>query len=57
MSEYINSVMTLAQQLADIARTIEDAEVAEILLSGLPAEYDVLVSNMETACISSSLRI
>ncbi|KAI5646260.1 gag-polypeptide of LTR copia-type domain-containing protein [Phthorimaea operculella] len=36
-------------------KQIEDDEVAEILLSGLPAEYDVLVSNLETACISSSL--
>lgn len=55
MTEYINSVMTLVHQLADIGKNIEDAEVAEILLSGLPADYDVLVSNLETACISSNL--
>lgn len=55
MSEYIHGVMTLVQQLADIGKIIEDAEVAEILLSGLPVEYDVLVSNLETACISKSL--
>lgn len=55
MHDYINAAMTLVSQLSDIGRTIEDGEVAEILLSGLPSEYDVLVSNMETACISSSL--
>ncbi|KPJ13060.1 Copia protein [Papilio machaon] len=54
MQEYINTVMTLVSQLADIGRSIEDGEVAEILLSGLPSEYDVLVSNLETACISTT---
>uniref|UniRef100_A0A2A4JC36 Retrovirus-related Pol polyprotein from transposon TNT 1-94-like beta-barrel domain-containing protein n=1 Tax=Heliothis virescens TaxID=7102 RepID=A0A2A4JC36_HELVI len=48
MNEYIEGVMTLVQQLADIGRVIEDKEVAEILLSGLPQEYDVLVSSLES---------
>lgn len=55
MSSYIENVMTLVQQLADIGKNIEDAEVAELLLSGLPAEYDTLVSSLETTCLTSSL--
>ncbi|KAI5636304.1 gag-polypeptide of LTR copia-type domain-containing protein [Phthorimaea operculella] len=43
MQEYINAIMTIVSQLSDIGKQIEDDEVAEILLSGLPAEYDVLV--------------
>lgn len=55
MSEYINGIMTLSQQLADIGKKIEDCELAEILLSGLPSEFDVLVSGLETANISNTL--
>lgn len=55
MSNYISAVMMLVQQLADIGRNIEDAEVAEILLSGLSGDYDVLVSSLETACMSRDL--
>lgn len=55
MNEYIENVMLLVQKLADIGRTIEDDEVAEILLSGLPTEYDALVSNMETIGIGTTL--
>ncbi|CAB3248347.1 unnamed protein product [Arctia plantaginis] len=47
--------MLLVQQLADINRKIDDEEVAEILLSGLPKEYDALVSNLETAFMTGSL--
>ncbi|KAI5645600.1 gag-polypeptide of LTR copia-type domain-containing protein [Phthorimaea operculella] len=47
MQEYINAIMTIVSQLSDIGKQIEDDEVAEILLSGLPAEYDVLVSNLK----------
>ncbi|RVE43375.1 hypothetical protein evm_011960 [Chilo suppressalis] len=47
--------MSLVQQLADIDRVIDDQEVAEILLSGLPQEYETLVSNLETACMTSQL--
>lgn len=55
MSEYINEVMDLVHKLADIGRTIDDAEIAEILLSGLPMEYDTLVSNLETSCMNNEL--
>lgn len=55
MTEYIESVMTLVQQLADIGCKIDDGEVAEMLLSGLPQDYDVLVSGLETACITHTL--
>ncbi|XP_063537288.1 uncharacterized protein LOC134746695 [Cydia strobilella] len=55
MSDYIEAVMRLVQQLADIDKTIEDDEVAEILLSGLPQEFDNLVSGLETACLTSKL--
>lgn len=56
MSDYIEKVMSLVHQLADIGKIIEDQEIAEILLSGLPQEYDALVSNLETLCISSTLQ-
>lgn len=55
MSEYIQGVMTLVQQLTDIGRKTDDAEVAEILLSGLPQEFEYLVSNLETVCLTSNL--
>lgn len=55
MPEYIETVMTTVQQLADIGKTIEDSEVAELLLSGLPQEFDVLVSGMEVANLTSTL--
>lgn len=55
MSAYIDGLMTLVQQLADIGRTIEDAEVAELMLSGLPMEYDILVSGLETANVNGNL--
>lgn len=43
------------QQLADIGKVIDDSEVAEILLSGLPSEYDSLVSNLETVNMTTKL--
>lgn len=55
MAAYIEGIMTLVQQLADIGRVIDDKEVAEILLSGLPEEFDVLVSGLETANLSETL--
>lgn len=47
--------MTLVQQLSDIGRKTDDAEVAEILLSGLPQEFEYLVSNLETVCLTNDL--
>lgn len=55
MSLYIENVMGVVHQLADIDKIIEDSEIAELLLSGLPEEYDALVSNLETACITNAL--
>ncbi|XP_063372553.1 uncharacterized protein LOC134660703 [Cydia amplana] len=55
MSSYIEKVMSLVHQLSDIEKTVEDEEIAEILLSGLPPEYDSLVSNLETLCLTSKL--
>lgn len=55
MGAYIEGIMTLVQQLADIGRVIDDKEVAEILLSGLPQYFDVLVCGLETANISENL--
>ncbi|XP_063537370.1 uncharacterized protein LOC134746772 [Cydia strobilella] len=55
MNAYIDHIMKLVQQLADIGKTIEDSEVAELLLSGLPQEFDSLVSNMSTACLTSTI--
>ncbi|XP_048003058.1 uncharacterized protein LOC125239487 [Leguminivora glycinivorella] len=55
MQQYIEAVTTLVQKLDDIGRTTEDAEVAELLLSGLPQEYDVLVSSLEAASLTKTL--
>lgn len=55
MSEYIEHAMLLVNQLADINKKIADEEVAEILLSGLPQEYEYLVSNLETVCMTTTL--
>ncbi|KAI5635261.1 gag-polypeptide of LTR copia-type domain-containing protein [Phthorimaea operculella] len=38
--EYIEKVTSVVQQLSDIGKVIEDEEIAKILLSGLPQEYD-----------------
>ncbi|XP_061706280.1 uncharacterized protein LOC133517137 [Cydia pomonella] len=57
MSEYIEAVMRLVQQLDDIGKKIDDDEVAEILLSGLSQEFDNLVSGLETACLTSTLTV
>lgn len=43
VTQYVESFMTLVQQLADIGKHIEDGEIAELLLSGLPTDYDHLV--------------
>lgn len=55
MTAYIDYVFTLVQQLANIGKLVEDAEIAELLLSGLPQEFDTLVSALETASITSGL--
>lgn len=55
MNEYIEAVMSLVEQLHEIGRTIEDAEVAELLLSGLPQEFDIIVASLETATMSNGL--
>lgn len=49
MSGYIECIITLIQQLCDIGKNTEDAEIVEILLSGSPSEYDRLVSSLESA--------
>lgn len=55
MSQYIESVMGLVHQLADIGKVIDDQEVSELLLSGLGQEYDALVSSLETASMTKDL--
>ncbi|XP_045452164.1 uncharacterized protein LOC123661222 [Melitaea cinxia] len=55
MNAYIEDVTTLVQQLHDIGRIVEDAEIAEILLSGLPSQYDTLVSGLSTATVTNQV--
>ncbi|CAH0715425.1 unnamed protein product, partial [Brenthis ino] len=55
MSDYIEGVMKLVAQLSDIGKVIDDAEIAEILLSGLPEDFNVLVSSLETASLTKTL--
>ncbi|KAI8440645.1 hypothetical protein MSG28_001854 [Choristoneura fumiferana] len=55
MTNYIEAVMNLVHQLESIGKTVDDEEVAELLLSSLPQDYDALVSNLETACMAKKL--
>lgn len=55
MSDYIEGVMKIVHQLEDIGKKIDDGEVAEILLSGLGQEFDIIVSSLETACLTNQL--
>ncbi|CAH0729880.1 unnamed protein product, partial [Brenthis ino] len=55
MSKYIDNTFNIVQQLADIGRKIEDEEIAELLLSGLPQEYDSLVSNLSTFTLTTRI--
>lgn len=55
MTSYIEAIITTVQQLSDIGKTVDDEEVAEILLSGLPAEYDSVVSNLSTATVTTKI--
>lgn len=52
---YIEGIMTLIRQLSDIGKNTEDAEIAVILLSGLPSKYDMLVSSLESTSITKLL--
>lgn len=52
MEAYIEHIMNLIHQLSDKGRVIEDAEVAELILSGLPQDFDVVVSSLEAIAIS-----
>lgn len=55
MSEYIEGDIKLVKPLSDIGKNVDDDEVAEILLSGLPQEFDALVSSLETASLTKTL--
>lgn len=55
MEPYIEHIMNLVQQLGDIGRAIEDAEVAELILSGLPPEFDIVVSSLEAVALSGDI--
>ncbi|KAJ2943165.1 hypothetical protein O0L34_g18874 [Tuta absoluta] len=55
MEGYIEFIMNLVHQLADIGRTIDDQEVAELLLSGLSQEFDIVVSSLESANVTGKL--
>lgn len=55
MDNYLEYITTLIQELADIGRTIQNVEVAELILSGLPQEFDVLVSSLEAVTCSGAI--
>ncbi|CAH0729626.1 unnamed protein product, partial [Brenthis ino] len=55
LSDIFEDKGLLLQQLADIGRKIEDEEIAELLLSGLPQEYDSLVSNLSTFTLTTRI--
>lgn len=54
MGEYVSSVITLVQQLADINHIVDDEEVAMLLLGGLPEEFDPLIMGIESSHTSIS---
>ncbi|KAJ8709420.1 hypothetical protein PYW07_009246 [Mythimna separata] len=47
MDHYIGSIISVTQELADVGCVIEDEELAELMLIGLPVEYDSLIMAME----------
>lgn len=47
--------MSLVAQLADIGKVIDDGEISEIILSGLPEQFNVLATGLETASIANGL--
>lgn len=44
MGAYINRVRSLADKLAEVGEEVKDTELAYLMLSGLPSEYDGLMT-------------
>ena len=47
MSEYINEILSIVQQLADIDKEMDDEDVATCLLNGLPDDYEPMIMGLE----------
>ncbi|KAG5893139.1 hypothetical protein JTB14_034159 [Gonioctena quinquepunctata] len=49
MEEYVSEVMSLSQKLADINSAVDDEFIAVILLSGLPSEFNPMITALESS--------
>lgn len=49
MDEYISSILTLTQQLAEMNHPIDDEFIAVLILNGLTEDYDPFVMALETS--------
>ncbi|KAG6439571.1 hypothetical protein O3G_MSEX000886 [Manduca sexta] len=47
MEKYISEIIKLTQELIEIGCNIDDKEIAEIMLIGLPNEFDPLIISIE----------
>lgn len=47
IDHYLGDIISVTQELADIGCIIEDEELAELMLIGLPSEFDALIMAME----------
>ena len=48
MSEYIQSVKSIVDNLAAVANPVADSDLVSTLLSGLSPEYDSFVTSVNT---------
>nr|XP_034827959.1 uncharacterized protein LOC117985369 isoform X1 [Maniola hyperantus]XP_034836822.1 uncharacterized protein LOC117993182 [Maniola hyperantus] len=51
IEQYIDAVLSTAQDLADIDKVIEDKSIAAILLGGLTSKYEPLIMALENCNI------
>lgn len=49
IEEYLNAVMSTAQDLADIGKVIDDSSIAAIILGGLTQKYEPLIMALENS--------
>lgn len=47
MDHYLGNIISVTQELADIGCSVDDEELAELMLIGLPGEFDPLIMAME----------
>ena len=48
MEELVNKMTTIAERLAALGKPVSDEEMAMILLTSLPKDYNHLITTLET---------